>query len=84
MKSHFLTDVANADAARAALDRLLPSQRDPWVLFDGAGDAIAYFNADGDGITVDISGRHFNEDAAVIGLLEAVQREAGGAIESDD
>lgn len=44
MRSRFLFFVPNQLEAEAALDVVLPGQRDPWVLCDETGDPIGYFN----------------------------------------
>lgn len=44
MRSRFLFFVSSQVAAEAALDKLLPGQRDPWLLCDETGDPIGYFN----------------------------------------
>ena len=93
MKSYFLEAVCDADLARQMLSDLLPSQSDPWVLqtSDGA-DIIAYFNISSESydelrgpnvIHADISGRHYNEDKAVISVLRALQDGLAGKILDD-
>ncbi len=77
----------------AKLQELLPGQQKPWLLRASDGDAIAYFNVisekegslwRGSCVTADISGRHFNEDAAVIAVLRQLQSAIGGEITDDD
>ena len=95
MKSYFLYAISDVVAAEAGLDRLLPIQRRPWILAANAGDPIAYFNVneinldfDGPGdpsgpgpmVQADISGRHYNEDQAVIALLGELQETVGGLV----
>ena len=99
MKSYLLFGISNMETAVAELDRVLPGQRDPWLLSDPSGDVIGYFrawptNLEVDGpddpngagplVQADISGRHYNEDAAVITVLRQVQVAAGGVLKNDD
>ena len=88
MKSYFLGPIANKPQARILLSKLMPNQNEPWVLLDTALDPIAYFNIidtdEGPGIIADISGRHFNEDGKVIGLLQKIGLEIGGTINNDN
>ncbi|MFN3857494.1 MAG: hypothetical protein ACK4RV_07055 [Caulobacter sp.] len=44
MRSRFLFFVPSQLEAEAALDVVLPGQRDPWLLCDEAGDPIGYFS----------------------------------------
>jgi len=86
MKSVLLTDIQKPDEVRAALSGVLPGQQEPWLLLAAAGDPIAYFHVDTDGevtVTADISGRHYNEDDAVIGVLQKIQLAVGGKIETE-
>lgn len=84
MKSYFLIGISRPGEARHALSRLLPGQTDPWVLLNAPDDPIAYFNILSDReIQVDVSGRHYNEDAAVLATLEQLKQKIGGAIEDD-
>lgn len=84
MKSYFLAEVADPGALEAALGLLLPGQSHPWLLLSEAGDPIAYFNVEcGEHVLVDISGRHYNEDQAVLRVLEALQTRVGGTIHDD-
>lgn len=88
MKSYFLLDVDSAIAARQALETQLPGQSEPWLLLSRRGDPIAFFHVgdelDGEPvihIEADVSGRHFNEDAAVLDVLTRLQALLGGVIE---
>jgi hypothetical protein len=90
MKSFSLEQIRSIGAVREALDRLLPGQREPWLLLHSAKDAIAYFHLgpaselSGDIVVqVDINGKHFYEDDRVIGILKALQGEVGGVILND-
>jgi hypothetical protein len=91
MKSYCLEKIRSIGDVRDALDRLLPGQREPWLLLQSPRDVIAYFHlgptgeGSGDiGVQVDISGRHFYEDDRVIGVLRVLQGEVGGVILNDD
>ena len=91
MKTYALDQIASADQANAALTAALPGQSSPWILRATDGDAIAYFDiVSGDtdlvgpAITADISGRHYNEDEAVVAVLAALQKKLGGVIKSDE
>jgi hypothetical protein len=88
MKTHALDRVSSSEQAKTALCSLLPGQSSPWLLCASDGDVIAYFNlvdADvdlvGPAITADVSGRHYNEDSAVLKVLKAAQQTVGGTIE---
>jgi hypothetical protein len=96
MKSYLLYGISGVDAAAAALDRRLPGGRDPWHLFDADGDVIAYFralpsnlefegpddpNGSGPLVQADVSGRHYNEDEAVISVLRDIQVVVGLLVE---
>jgi len=98
MKSYFLYAISGVAAAEAGLDRLLPIQRHPWVLFASLGDAIAYFNVSernaevegpddpagpGPMVQVDISGRHYYEDDAVLAVLRQLRQTVGGLVMDD-
>lgn len=84
LKSYFLTDVADPTALEAALNHVLPGQSRPWLLLSDEGDPIAYFHVEhGHHVQVDISGRHYNEDQAVLSVLEALRTRAGGTIHND-
>ena len=93
MKSYFLHDVRNSNAASlgASLASVLPGQSNPWILFHNGVDPVAYFNVitDEDGergdiippaICADISGRHYNGDQAVIDILSDIQKTLDGKI----
>ena len=90
MKSYFLEHVSSIAAAESALRAELPGQEYPWLLLSPDGDVVAYFyiGAALEGepnlhIQVDVSGRHFNEDALVIGLLQRLGARLGGNITND-
>ena len=90
MKSYFLERISSLDAAKAALRARLPGQESPWLLLSPAGDPMAYFNvrSDLDGapilnIHADVSGRHYNEDAAVVAVLKDIQVVVGGEVIDD-
>ena len=87
MKSYFLSPISSQDIAAAALGSLLPGQRDPWLLKDAQGDAIAYFNVGPSDtapsvatISVDISGRHYDSDSDILAVLEKLREKVGGDI----
>ena len=75
--------------ARRRLDRLLPGQQDPWLLTSSEDDPVAYFNVipgEGSGqfgVSADISGRHYREDAAVIFIPRQLQLVVGGNLTND-
>lgn len=90
MKSYFLAPVASSSKATEALSAVLPGQTGIWLLTDPTGDAVAYFSlVERDDTTklrtiqADISGRHYNEDAAVLAVLNQLQARLGGAITND-
>jgi hypothetical protein len=90
MRTHCLQRIVCVEAASIALRRLLPGQESTWLLVASTDDPIAYFNIHAgehanDGmarpaVTADISGRHNGEDAAVIAVLESLQKSVGGEI----
>jgi hypothetical protein len=89
MKSYFLAPVSSLPAARQALDAELSGQRNPWLLKSETGDPIAYFNVADEHeygrenhVCADISGRHYDEDEAVLCVLKKVQERIGGVIKS--
>lgn len=84
MKSYYLVDVTAPGALEACLGELFPGQTHPWLLLSEADDPVAYFHIESENLVmVDVSGRHFNEDEAVLGALEALRARVGGAIHSD-
>lgn len=90
MKSHFLLGIESAAIARGALRALLPGQEEPWLLRSSVGDPIAYFNVgthvDGEEnvhVQADVSGRHYNADAAALEALKRLQSSVGGFIADD-
>ncbi len=90
MKTQVLERVSSVGEAKAALDALMPSQSETWVLRASDGDAIAYFNvvaSDVDVVgpanTADISGRHCDEDQRVIDILVMLQLKVGGIVKRD-
>ncbi len=99
MKSCFLYAISDVATAEAGLNRLLPIQRQPWILVAEPGDTIAYFNVydvnvdfegpddpagPGPMVQADISGRHYNEDEAVLAVLRQLQQTAGGLVMNDN
>lgn len=85
---YFLEKVVSEEEIRKALSELLPGQANPWILWGGEGDALAYFhlNKNDEGalsINASISGRHYGEDESVLEILRQLQRRIGGAIEDD-
>jgi hypothetical protein len=90
MKPYFLVGVSSVAAAKEALRAQLPGQEEPWLLLDSLEDPIAYFNAgdqlDGEKVLhvqADISGRHYNKDAAVLAVLKRLQAAIGGVVTDD-
>ena len=93
MKTYALENISSCEQATVELRQLLPGQDDPWLLKASDGDVIAYFNIvpkshhsewSGSCVIADVSGRHFNEDAAVISVLRHLQSVIGGHIKDDD
>ncbi|MBA4009868.1 MAG: hypothetical protein C0486_13940 [Erythrobacter sp.] len=89
MKSYFLEGLSDSNSARKELCVRLPNSANPWLLHDGQGDVIAYFEiAEGEtggvAIQADMSGRHFNGDVEVIDVLRDLQKKLGGTITDDD
>jgi hypothetical protein len=87
VKSYILSPISSENVAAETLALLLPGQRDPWLLKDSHGDAMAYFNVGASdtpravpAVSVDISGRHYNCDADVLAVLEKVKERVGGDI----
>lgn len=81
MKSYLLADVADPGALEATLGLVLPGQSHPWLLLSEAGDTFAYFNVErGQHVQLDVSDRHYNEDQAVLRVLEARRHRVGGTI----
>ena len=89
MKSYCLSPIRSRSTAAENLDSLLPGQRDPWLLKDASGDAMAYFHIDEEGqpgvltVGADISGRHYDCDAEVVSVLERLRDLVGGEITTD-
>ena len=89
MKTYSLSPIASRSAAAETLDSLLPGQREPWLLNDSRGDAMAYFAIDDISqagvltVSADISGRHYNCDADVVSVLERLRECVGGEITND-
>jgi len=88
LKSYFLEGLIDEQSARCELSKVLPGQLDPWLLNSGAGDPVAYFNVGKteDGIPciqADISGRHFDQDQRVLGVLHKLQCQLGGTVTDD-
>ena len=85
---YFLEKIIGEDETRKALSELLPGQANPWILWGGEGDALAYFhfNKNGEGalsINASISGRHYGKDESALEILRKLQRRIGGTIEDD-
>lgn len=89
VKTYCLSPIASRNTAAETLDALLPGQRDPWLLTDASGDAMAYFHFDDVEqpgvltVSADISGRHYGCDAEVVSVLERLRDRVGGEITSD-
>ena len=90
MKSYFLSPIPSSSVAVAALSEVLPGQTGTWLLTNSSGDTIAYFSlVECDDTTnlrtiqADISGRHYNEDDAVLAVLHQLQTKLGGEITND-
>jgi hypothetical protein len=90
VKSYFLAPIASRDAAITALKAALPEENKTWLLKDRAGDVVAYlYLAEPDKtigertIVADISGRHYNQDADVISVLQKLKEQLGGEITND-
>jgi hypothetical protein len=93
MKTYALDNISSCEQAIAEFRQLLPGQEAPWLLKSCEGDAIAYFHViakrdgsewSGSCVTADVSGRHFNKDAAVIAVLRRLQLVVGGDIADDN
>lgn len=94
LKTYLLEGVSDRSSAEAELSTLLPGQSNPWVLLASEGDAVAYFDPRPRGaeedvrgpflIHADASGRHYNEDEAVLRILRLVQTKLGGDIRDGD
>ena len=87
MKSYILEGVTSPGEVRFILDRLLPGQRDPWLLRETDGDPIAYYalvEADVElkrsAVVANISGRHYDQDERVVAILQRLQAAVGGEI----
>jgi len=87
VKTHYLDRVSSIADAKSALGSLLCENASTWLLRAADGDVIAYFNVVesdieliGPAVTADVSGRHYNEDAAVIGVLKELQKKIGGVL----
>ena len=89
MKSYFLDELTNEDAARLALSAELPNWVEPWLLKDERKDVIAYFDVirspEGKvSIQADLSGRHHDEADAVIRVLTNLRDRLGGLVTDDN
>jgi hypothetical protein len=86
VKTYCLSPISSRSAAAERLIALLPGQHEPWLLRDGSGDVVAYFNIDDTdppgalSVLADISGRHYNSDAEVVSVLEQLRAHVGGEI----
>ena len=90
MKSIALAAISDFGKVKTELDKMLPGQREPWLLVSKEGDPIAYFHLEPDGgdwqapyIQADISGRHYGEDDAVTAVLSGIAACVGGRIERE-
>ena len=91
MKTHLLAPIQSVAQSIAALDTLLPGQRNPWLLLAASGDPIAYFNVaeklDGEPlphVAADLSGRHYDDDAPVRNILLRLQAMVGGELSVEE
>ena len=92
MKTISLVGISNPADVPKTLSRVLPGQKEPWLLLAKEGDPVAYFHIedlaaddpDSPCISADISGRHYNEDAAVIKVLSDIAAVVGGRIVTDE
>jgi hypothetical protein len=93
VKTYALQNISSCETASTELERNLPGQQAPWLLKASDGDVIAYFNLvpkkagsqwGGHCVTADVSGRHYNEDAAVLSILRHIQSVVGGEITDDN
>jgi hypothetical protein len=87
MKSYFLSPVASAEAASAALSSLMAEANQTWLLKAATGDVLGYFYLpDPDCMTpdwmivADVSGRHDHSEAEVVLTLEKLKAVLGGVI----
>jgi hypothetical protein len=89
VKSYCLSPITSRITAAESLDSLLPGQREPWLLKDASGDAVAYFHIDEIehcgvlSVSADISGRHYNCDADIVSVVERLRTLVGGEISND-
>jgi hypothetical protein len=89
MKSYFLDDLTDEDAARVALSQDLPNWTEPWLLKDEREDVVAYFeivrSPEGKvSIQADLSGRHHWEDDLVLRVLQNLKGRLGGVVTDED
>ena len=92
MKSYFLEGISSIEAGAASLNTLLSGQVNPWLLMASNGETVAYFYLTAIGepeletpaITVEVSGRYFNADSDVIGVLQQLQSSLGGRISNNN
>jgi hypothetical protein len=86
VKTYCLSPISSRSLAAEMLSALLPGQHEPWLLRDGSGDTMAYFNIDDVDqpgvltVSADISGRHYNCDAEVVSVLESLRARVGGDV----
>jgi hypothetical protein len=90
MRRFFLEKITSRDRAIEVLNESLPGQKNPWLLVDSKGDAIAYFNlvesSENPGsfsIEADLSGRHHDSGNEVLYVLEKMRKQIGGLVGSD-
>ncbi|TSD83036.1 hypothetical protein FFK22_039855 [Mycobacterium sp. KBS0706] len=85
---YFLEQLASENESRKALSELLPGQTDPWILWCGEDDVLAFFDFNAFSehpvcICARVSGRHYGEDEPVLAVLRQLQQRIGGVIEDD-
>jgi len=90
VKSYLLEGITEVAVAEAALNEELPGQNHPWLLYASNGDVLAYLHIEThlDGVSnfhicAEISGRHYDQDRAVVALLGRIQGRIGGALQDD-
>lgn len=89
MKSYFLEGLGDVVLVRNELSNILPNWVDPWLLKTTDADPVAYFTvvaneADVVSIQADLSGRHYDEDGAVLTILRELQKRLGGIVRDDN
>ncbi|MGR8959980.1 hypothetical protein [Rhizobium leguminosarum] len=89
MKSYFLEGLRDVAIVRSELSRLLPNGVDPWLLIAADPYPLAYFTViaseeDAPSIQADLSGRHYDQDGAVLEILRELQKRVGGVVRDDN